>query len=118
MHTDRISLVTPNNATAPIAVPDGVAAKITVDINDDADTYTWGVAVVDLQYSASLEQDRDGTDLTNWQNFSPTVQFVTGTRYRRSVGVTGAGNVRLFVTTADSGADDDAVVTIRTSWNA
>ena len=116
MHADRLNLASPNSTTQPIEVPDGVAAQLTIDINDKDATKTWGSAVVNLQFSTSVEADKDGVDLTHWQNFSPTVQFTSSTKARRAVGVTGAGNVRLIVSTTDSGADPAAVVTLRSSW--
>ncbi len=111
----RINLTNTLEATQPMQVPRG-AAKVTIDINAGS-SFTWGSAVVDLQYTVELGQDKDGTDVTNWQDMSPTVQFVTGTKARRNVGVTGAGWIRLKVSTADGGADPDAVVTIGKSWN-
>ena len=117
MHSHRLSLVTPTSTTPPIVVPDGVAAKLTIDINDSSST-TWGVAIVNLQFSTVIGHDDDGTLLDNWQNFNPVVQFTSTTKARRSIGVTGAGNVRLNVSTADEDADKEAMVTIRTSWNA
>ena len=118
MHTShRLSLVTPTSTTPPIVVPDGIAAKLTIDINDSSAT-TWGSAVVDLQYSTVIGHDSDGTPLDNGQNFNPVVQFTSSRKARRSIGVTGAGNVRLHVSTAASAADKQAMVTIRTSWNA
>ena len=116
-HAHPLSLVTPTSTTPPIVVPDGIAAKLTIDINDSSAT-TWGSAVVDLQFSAVVGHDSDGTLLDNWQNFNPVVQFTSTTKARRSIGVTGSGNVRLHVSTAASAADKQAMVTIRTSWNA
>ena len=107
----RINLTDTNSVTAPIQVPAG-AAKISVDING-----TWGTAVVDLQFSLSQEMD-DTTDLTNWQAFSPAIQWSTTTQARRAVGVTGTGWVRLKCTTADSTASIAAVVTVVSNWNA
>ena len=115
-HADRLNMTDTASTTAPIQVPAG-AAKLSIDINDGS-SFTWGVAAVDLQFSLSIDQDDIGTDLTNWQNVSPAVQFVTGTRSRRAVSVTGMGWVRFKVTTAASGADISAVVTMQRNWNA
>jgi len=112
----RLNLTNATDCTTPIPVPAG-AAKLTIDIND-ASTFTWGSAVVDLQYTVALGQDPDTSeDVTNWQNMDPTVQLTSSTKARRNVGVTGAGWVRLYVSTPDGGADPNAIVTWRTSWN-
>ena len=115
-HSYRINLTDTNSSTPPIRVPRG-AAKLSIDIND-ASGFTWGLAVVDLQFSLSIDEDEIGTDLTNWQNVVPAVQFVTGTRFQRAISVTGYGWVRLRVTTAASAADINALVTIVRNWNA
>ena len=116
-HAHRLSLVTPTSTTPPIVVPDGIAAKLTIDINYSSSN-TWCLAIVNLQFSTVIGHDDDGTLLDNWQNFNPVVQFTSSTKARRSIGVTGSGNVRLNVSTADKDADKEAMVTIRTSWNA
>ena len=115
-HAYRLNMTDTASTTAPIQVPLG-AAKLSIDINDGS-SFTWGTATIDLQFSLSIEQDDTGQDLTNWQNVSPAVQFVTGTRSRRAVSVTGMGWVRLKVTTAVSTADIAAVVTMQRNWNA
>ena len=112
----RLNLTDTNSTTAPIEVPVG-AAKVSIDINDGS-SFTWGNAVADLQYSLSVLLDEDGTDLTNWQAFSPVIQFTSTTKARRAIGVTGTGWIRLKCTTAVSTADIGAVVTVRTNWDA
>ena len=114
-HAYRLNMTDTNSTTAPIRVPPG-AAKLSIDINDGS-SFTWGAATIDLQFSLSIEQDDTGTDLTNWQNVSPAVQFVTGTRSRRAVSVTGMGWVRLKVTTAVTTGDIAAVITMQRNWN-
>ena len=115
-HSHRLNLTDTNSSTPPIQVPPG-AAKLSIAIAD-ASGFTWGLAVVDLQFSLSIELDEVGTDLTNFVNVSPAVQFVTGTRFQRAISVTGYGNVRLKVTTVGSAADRNALVTIVKNWNA
>ncbi len=114
MLSHRLNLTDPNSTTPPLAIPPG-AAKLSVDINDSS-SYTWGSAVVDMQFSLSIERDEDGVDLTNWQNFPVAVQYTTSVKARRAVSVTGYGWVRLRVTTPDSGADINAVVTVVRNW--
>ncbi len=116
MISHRLNLADPNSTTPPMAIPPG-AAKLSVDINDSS-SYTWGSAVVDMQFSLSIEHDPDGTDLTNWQNFPVAVQYTTSVKARRAVSVTGCGFVRLRCTTPDAGADINAVVTIQENWRA
>jgi len=115
-HAYRLNMTDTASTTAPIQVPPG-AAKLSIDINDGS-SFTWGTATIDLQFSLSIDQDETGQDLTNWQNTSPRVTFVTGTRSRRAVSVTGYGWVRLKVSTAASAADIAAVVTMQRNWNA
>ncbi len=115
-HSYRLNMTDTASVTAPIEVPPG-AAKLSIDINEGSNTWTSGVA--DLQFSLSIELDDRGTDLTNWQNVSPAVQFTSTTKFKRAVSVTGYGNVRLKVSTADSSSNNiNAVVTIVRNWNA
>ena len=112
----RINLTNTLEATQPIRVPAG-AAKVTIDINAGS-SFTWGSAVVDLQYSVEQGQEPDtNTDVTNYVNMNPVVQWTSSVTSRRNVGVTGAGWIRLKVSTADGGADPAAIVTIRSSWS-
>lgn len=116
MHSHRINLTDPSSTTPPLSIPPG-AAKLSIDINDGS-SYTWGSAVVDMQFSLSMELDEDGTDLTNWQDFPTAVQFTSSVKARRAISVTGYGWVRLKVSTSASAADIGAVVTIVRNWNA
>ena len=115
-HAYRLNMTDTASTTAPIQVPPG-AAKLSIDINDGS-SFTWGSATIDLQFSLSIDQDDVGTDLTNWANVSPAVQFTSTVKARRAVSVTGYGWVRLKVSTAASAADIAAVVTMQRNWNA
>ena len=116
MISHRLNLTDANSTTPPLAIPPG-AAKLSIDINDGS-SYTWGSAVVEMQFSLSIELDEDGTDLTNWQAFNTAVTFTSSVKARRAVSVTGYGWVRLKVSTSASAADIGAVVTIVRNWNA
>jgi hypothetical protein len=109
--TFRANLASDQWASPPITT--GGALRITVQVNDDADTYTWGNAVLELQYSALLGTNEDGTLLEQWASFSPAVTFTTGNRSKRNISISGAGFVRLRTSTADGGADPAAIVTWR-----
>ena len=113
--SQRINLANVGSTTPAIAVPLG-AAKVSIDINDDTDTYSWGNAVVDLQFTVAYEYDDQGTDITNWQNFSPVVQFDSSTKVHLNIRVSTRSAIRLKVTTSDSGADINAIVSVRTNW--
>lgn len=115
MPTLRLSLVSTLSVSDWLPVPAG-ATKCSVTITDNAtsppsSTYTWGAAVVDLQYSVMVGRAEDGQMLDSPQAFSPAVQFTNSAKSKRNIGVSAAGNVRLKVSTGASTADPNALVT-------
>ncbi len=86
--------------------------KLTVAIIADTGTYTWGNAVVTVQFSPRLGVNEDGDDISSWQALPSTVTFITTAMAKRGISISGLGNIRLHVTTADGGADPHAPYTI------
>lgn len=115
MPSFRLGLTSTRSVSDWLPVPAG-ATKLSVTITDNAThppttTYTWGAAVVDLQYTVMTGSDALGQLLDSPQAFSPAVQFTTSIKSKRNIGVSAAGNVRLKVSTAISTADPNALVT-------
>lgn len=111
MPSVRISLLSTSSATLAVPVPAG-ATKVSFSIKHST-SYTWGTAVVALEWSAEVGNDSEGTLLDDWQAFSPAVTLVTATRFKRNVGVSGTSWVRWHVTTAGLASDPKAMLTYR-----
>ena len=107
----RINLKSTSGATLAIPVPPG-ATKLSASIKHSA-SLTWGNAVVALEWSAEIGLNAEGTNLEDWQAFSPAVTLITGTRSKRAIGITGASWVRFHVTTVGTAADPNAMLTYR-----
>ena len=107
----RVNLQTTSFATPWIAVPPG-ATKLSASVND-ASGFTWGNAVLALQWSVEVGRDENGILLDDPQAFDPAVTFVTATRSRRAIGISGTDWVRFKTTTPGSTSDPSAILTYR-----
>ena len=110
----RLSLVNTRSVTDWFPVPPGTT-KLSVSLTELSvagapTTYTWGAAVVDLEYSVQVGLIEDGSKLDSPQAFSPAVQFTSSAKSKRNIGVSAAGNVRLKVSTSASTADPNVLV--------
>lgn len=111
MPSTRVNLQSLPFASNPIEVPIG-ATKLSVSINDGA-SFTWGNAVLRLEWSVEVGFDELGAEVDDWQAFDPTVTFTTGTRARRAIGITGTSWIRFRTTTPGATADPAAILTWR-----
>lgn len=104
----RTNLITTAYVSEPILV--GNALRLSLQIKDDTATFTWGSAVVELEWSTLVGIEGD-VNLENWQSFATAVTFTSSTKGKRNISVAGAGHIRLRTTTADGGADPNAITT-------
>lgn len=89
-----IALVALDRSTAIDVRP---FSYLTLAVDHDDAAYTWGSAVVEVEYALDPLGDR-------WFSFDPAVQLTT-TRRTAVLSVGGLSLVRMRVTTADGGAD-------------
>jgi hypothetical protein len=87
------------NATMTLGSP-GEHDRISIDIVES----NWSDAVVELEYSM---------DNSNWRSFSAVVTFGVSTQSNNEVNVAGVNQLRLKVTTADTGSATTGAVSFR-----
>ena len=90
----------------------GTATHVTIAVKADTTNYTWGTAVATLQFSPAIGINEDGEDVDDWQVFPTSITLTTTSMSVRGVSISGAGWIRLHVTTASGAADPHAPTTI------
>lgn len=105
----RHSLISDVDRSEPIMVRAG-QTRLSISFVT-ATTTTWGSAVVNLRRSVEIGKEAD-VEIGNYQDLKTAVKFTSATTSIWNISVT-PGFYRLETTTADSGADHQAIVTWR-----
>jgi hypothetical protein len=106
----RLNLTSTLEFMEPLHV--GQTNKLAVDVILGSG-FSWGSAVVALQWSIKVGKDDDGNVWEQWNAFSPARTLSSTTTNLVNVPVGGLSFIRLVATTADGASDPNAIAVFR-----